>query len=59
MGASAPPDFRTMNYGIAMRVNQLYLYMIDTYVIELSATHGLVCSRQDHSDMLKSKQLEL
>ena len=31
------------------------MHFIDTYITELSTTHGLVCSRQDNSDVLKSE----
>ena len=35
------------------------MYFIDTYITELSATNGLVCSRQDNSEMMKLLQFEL
>ena len=64
MGASDPPDFGTygiLNYAICVCTNHIdnYILMlfIDTYMItvftEISATHGLVCSRQNNSDMLR------
>ena len=37
----------------------LAMHFIDTYITELSAIHGLVCSWQDNSDMLKSLHFEL
>ena len=35
------------------------MHFIDTYVTKLSATHWLVCSRQNNIDMLKSLQFEI
>ena len=41
------------------RIPALRSISIETNITELSATHGLVCSCQDNSDMLKSLYLRI
>ena len=36
------------------KIKCIDVHFIDTYIIELSTTQGLVCSRQDNSDTLNS-----
>ena len=64
MGALAHPDFGTYdlwNMWDLHKVKCIYtlMHFIDTYLTELSTTHGLVYRGQDNSDMLKSLQFEL
>ena len=69
LGGFRPPRFWDIwDFELAICVCTKYhdyilMPFIDTYMIavftELSATHGLVCSRQNNSDMLKLLRFEL